>query len=157
MKVLIGVATLVVFLLLTVAMLKRKSPMGRWPYYPKKIMTKPEQVLFYRLLKALPDCIVLSQVQLSRVLGVEKGNNFQQRNNRINRMSLDFVVCAKDASVLAAIELDDRSHGRKNRQVADDKKNKALQDAGVRLIRWKVESMPDETVIRNEVFAVESE
>src|SRR4051812_4207647 len=55
----------------------------------------PEQVLYHRLVAALPGEIVLAQVQLSRVLGVKKGFNFNAWHNRINRLSYDFVVCGK--------------------------------------------------------------
>jgi hypothetical protein len=120
-----------------------------WPFYAKKPLSPPEQILYHRLTAALPDHIVLAQVQLSRVLGVKKGFNFAEWNNRINRMSLDFVVCSKDATVLAAIELDERSHEKTARMTADAKKDKALLDAGVKLIRWHVGAMPDEAAIRS--------
>jgi len=42
--------------------------------------------------------MVLAQVQLSRVLGVKKGFNPREWNNRINRMSYDFVVCSSSTS-----------------------------------------------------------
>jgi very-short-patch-repair endonuclease len=67
---------------------------------------------------------------------VKKGNNFQKWFNRINRMSADFVVCAKDASVLAVIELDDATHEGQQRKAADAKKDKALSAAGIRIVRW---------------------
>jgi hypothetical protein len=116
---------------------------GRWPFYAKKLMTQPEQALYYRLVGALPDHIVLAQVQVSRVLGVKKGFNFNEWNNRINRLSYDFVVCGKDSTVLAAIELDDKSHDSKSRADTDAKKDKATAAAGVRLIRWNVKTLPD--------------
>ncbi len=119
-----------------------------WPFYTKKPLTIPEQTLYHRLVKAMPECIVLSQVQLSRVLGVKKGFNFNEWNNRINRMSLDFIVCLKDSTVVAAIELDDKTHMNPSRIEADAKKNKALADAGIALIRWNVNSIPDEITIR---------
>jgi Protein of unknown function (DUF2726) len=121
---------------------------GPWPFYIKKPLTQPEQVLYHRLVKALPDHIVLAQVQVSRVLGVKKGSNFNEWNNRINRMSYDFVVCGKDSTVLAAIELDDKTHESSRRSATDEKKNKATADAGVRLIRWNVKALPDETAIQ---------
>jgi hypothetical protein len=40
-----------------------------WPFYLKRVLTQPEQVLYHRLVKALPNHIVLAQVQVSRVLG----------------------------------------------------------------------------------------
>ncbi len=96
----------------------------------------------------MPECIVLAQVQLSRVLGVKKGFSFNEWNNRINRMSLDFVVCLKDSTVVAAVELDDKTHEKTSRVEADAKKEKALSAAGVSLIRWQVSELPDEATIR---------
>ncbi len=63
-------------------------------------------------------------------------------------MSLDFVVCQKDSSIVAVIELDDRTHEKEPRQEADAKKNRALSSAGVSLIRWRVNQMPPEQEIR---------
>ena len=119
-----------------------------WPFYARRLLSSPEQVLYHRLVGALPELVVLAQVQVSRVLGVKKGFNFQQWNNRINRMSYDFVVCKRDLSVLAAIELDDASHDRSSRVEGDMKKNKATTDAGLRMIRWNVKSPPDNASIR---------
>jgi hypothetical protein len=121
---------------------------NNWPFYAKKLLTKPEQVLYFRLVKALPECIVLAQVQLSRVLGVKKGFNFGQWHNRINRLSLDYLVCLKDSTVVAAIELDDSTHSRSDRQYADRRKETALASAGITLLRWNVASLPDESSIR---------
>lgn len=121
---------------------------AQWPFYAKKPLTQPEQVLYHRLVAAMPECIVLAQVQLSRVLGVKKGFNFHVWNNRINRMSLDFLVCLKDSTIVAAVELDDKTHERASRVGADTKKEKALSAAGVALVRWQVSALPDENAIR---------
>ncbi|MEO5697329.1 MAG: DUF2726 domain-containing protein [Burkholderiaceae bacterium] len=126
------------------------SVKGSWPLYVKKPLSIPEQVLYHRLIKALPEHIVLAQVQVSRVLGVKKGANFGEWNNRINRLSYDFVVCAKDSTALAAIELDDSSHDKQARRQTDIKKDKATSDAGLKLVRWNVRDMPDEEAIRRE-------
>ena len=80
------------------------------------------------------------------MLGVKQGN-FHEWNNRINRMSLDFVVCHKDSTIAAAIELDDKSHDKASRKEADDKKGKALSAAGIALIRWQASALPDEAAI----------
>lgn len=44
-----------------------KMHTGPWPFYSKKLMTSPEQVLYWRLVKALPNDSVFAQVQLSRI------------------------------------------------------------------------------------------
>ena len=119
-----------------------------WPFYVKKPLTPPEQILYFRLAKALPEHMILAQVQLSRLLGVKKGNNFQAWYNRINRMSTDFVVCNRDSTVAGVIELDDSSHQRNARRMADAKKDKALKSAGVRIVRWQAKALPDEKTIK---------
>lgn len=119
-----------------------------WPFYVRKPLSQPEQVLYHRLVAALPEHIVLAQVQLSRVLGVKKGFNFQEWNNRISRMSLDFLVCLKDSTIVAAVELDDKTHDKASRVEADEKKERALSAAGVALIRWHVSALPDEVSIQ---------
>ena len=152
MKFLIIVLVLLAAAVFIIAKLKRREGFdvgdGSWPFYAKKPLTQPEQILYHRLVSALPQHIVLAQVQLSRVLGVKQGFNFNEWNNRINRMSLDFVVCHKDSTIIAAIELDDKSHEKTSRKEADDKKGKALSAAGVALIRWQASALPDEAAIR---------
>lgn len=150
MNTILLIVIFAVIILIALVILKKKGAgdTGEWPFYPRKPLSQPEQILYFRLAKALPDHIVLAQVQLSRLLGVKKGNNYQAWSNRINRMSADFVVCAKDSSILAVIELDDASHTAKSRKEADAKKDKALNSAGVTLHRWNVKAIPDEAAIR---------
>ena len=146
---LVVVVAVVVFL----AFLKAKGQGGigdqAWPFYAKKPLSQPEQVLYFRLVQALPEHIILAQVQLSRLLGVKKGNNYQAWFNRINRMSADFVVCNKDSSIVAVIELDDATHQKEDRQAADAKKDKALASANVRVIRWQAKAIPDVANIKS--------
>ena len=85
---------------------------------------------------------------MSRVIGVKKGFSARGWLNRINRMSFDFVVCLKDSTVMAAIELDDRSH-ESDRVEADVKKSRAASSAGIRLVRWNVKGLPDSDDIRH--------
>jgi very-short-patch-repair endonuclease len=121
------------------------------PYYAKKPLSQPEQVLYFRLIDSLPEYIILAQVQLSRLLGVKKGHNFYEWNNKINRMSCDFVVCRKDSSIVAVIELDDKTHQKPERQKADEKKDKALTAANVKIIRWNVKELPNSEKIKTEI------
>ncbi|UOO89261.1 DUF2726 domain-containing protein [Vitreoscilla massiliensis] len=136
-----------ILFLIFVATLKNKKDFSTdkapWPFYSKRPLSRPEQVMYFRLIEALPDFVVLPQVGLSRFLGVKKGNNFGQWFNRINRMSVDFLVCSKDFKIISAIELDDSTHNDENRKIADAKKDKALDSAGVQIIRWQVTNLPD--------------
>jgi very-short-patch-repair endonuclease len=153
MSSIILLLAIVVVVVIVLAILKAKSRGGTgdavWPFYAKKPLSPPEQVLYFPLIQALPEHIILAQVQLSRLLGVKKGNNYQAWTNRINRMSADFVVCHKDSSIVAVIELDDASHQREDRQAADAKKDKALASADVRVVRWQAKLIPDITAIQS--------
>ncbi len=151
------VVALVIVALLALAALRKMSGAGKlegpWPFYAKKPLSTPEQILYHRMVNALPEHIVLAQVQVSRVLGVKKGFNFHEWNNRINRLSYDFVVCSKDSTVLFAVELDEKSHEAESRAETDRKKDKATNAAGVKLVRWHVKSLPDEQAIRAVIAA----
>ena len=143
---------LIILIVAALVFLKAKSQGGTgsevWPFYAKKPLSQPEQVLYFRLMEALPEHIILAQVQLSRFLGVKKGHSYQSWSNRINRMSADFVVCNKDSSILAVIELDDATHQKPDRQAADMKKDKALASAEIKIIRWQAKSIPDISIIK---------
>ncbi len=126
----------------------RKTAIKDWPFYAKVPLTQPEQILYQRLIAALPEHFVLAHVPLSQILGVKKGFNFNEWSNRINRLSYVFVVCSKDSRVLAAIELDDNTQGRAASADADRRKESATVSAGIKLIRWQVSALPDAAAIR---------
>lgn len=147
----------VVLVLLLVAMaiavqVKRKgasAPVDNdWPYKSRPLLTAPEQVVYYRLVKALPECLIFAQVELSRALEITQRGNNAAWFNRISGKSLDFVVCLKDTSIVAAIEIDDKTHAHERRVKADDTKEKALKAGGIPLIRWRAADLPDDAAIR---------
>ena len=122
---------------------------GPWPYVVHPVMSAPEQIVFHRLVAALPDHVVLAQVQVSRVLRVdERRPDEVSWRNRVSQLSFDFLVCGKDAQPVLAIEVDDATHDRASRRKADQKKDRACHDAGLRIVRWRVNKLPDEAGIR---------
>lgn len=122
---------------------------GPWPLEPTPtLLSEPEQVLYRRLVEALPEYRVLTQVQLVRVLRFKRGQRDRAVWNRISQLSLDFLIARPDTSIIAAVELDDSSHLRSDRQDADARKGRALESAGVPLIRWRVGKMPDVASIK---------
>lgn len=149
MKTIILISGILAILIIAIKLMAKKKQETEWPYYEKKPLSKPEQVLYFRLIEALPNNVILAQVQLSRIMGVKKGYKFNEWNNRINRMSADFVVCQKDFSIRAVVELDDSSHNQEKRKEADQKKDGALNSAGIKIIRWNVKAMPSKEEIEN--------
>lgn len=126
-----------------------------WPFEPMPLMTDSEVIFFAKLKEALPEFLIFSQVQLSRIIAPsdEAGDDKNFWFNRICRQSVDYVLVSKDAqTVLLAIELDDWTHGSATRQKQDFKKDKALASAGIAMMRFRAESMPSSEVIRYEIF-----
>jgi hypothetical protein len=62
-------------------------------------------------------------------------------------LQYDFVICGKDASVLAAIELDDKPGNEKASTRCAGIKERASVAAGVRWVRWQATAMPNQTEI----------
>lgn len=121
---------------------------GRQAAYKARaaLLTEPEQVLLHRLREAFPEHLVFSQVAMNQIVSVHPriANKSERKSlwNRINGLSLDFVVCSLDCAPVAAIELDDRTHERADRRKSDANKDAALESAGVRLLRISVGAIP---------------
>jgi very-short-patch-repair endonuclease len=119
---------------------------GEYPFEARAPLNERERELYWRLRTMRPDDIILSQVGLSRILRVRAGHDFRTWFKRINRMTIDFLVCGADSTIVAAIELDDAAHGAAEQRVADERKTKALGSAGIRLLRFR--EMPTDEELR---------
>ena len=115
----------------------------RWPLRPRSLLTEREQQLYERLVAIFPHHVVFPQVALSQMIELAPGAaNRQSIQNRFFRLVADFVLCNRDFSVVAVIELDDPTHKRADRQSADARKTKALTSAGLRLVRIPAGPVP---------------
>ncbi|CAG0965075.1 hypothetical protein RHDC4_00929 [Rhodocyclaceae bacterium] len=148
---LIGVLLLLAGIALMLLQSRRRKAGNLPKFFPRTLLTQPEQILYLRLVEALPDFVVLAQVQLCRLFTIERGPLWQTWFNKTSRKSLDFVICSKGFQVIAAIELDDSSHNNEERKGKDADKDAALEAAGIRLIRWTVKNLPDRFEIARQV------
>lgn len=128
------------------------------PYISKQPLT-PTEVTFYNLLvEALPEFIVLAQVQLASFIKVNKSQIDRQETykwqNPLSQQSVDYLICTKDFSIVAAIELDDKSHLNRKAIERDIKKNKNIATAKIALIRWHAEDMPEIDTIKRVILSL---
>ncbi|WP_181415404.1 DUF2726 domain-containing protein [Gilliamella apicola] len=109
-------------------------------------MTKPEQILFDRLKKAYPqeNYTIGYKVALNRLVKPKHPNNKKrfELSKKIGSKSIDFVITDLSSKLLFLIELDDNSHNNQNAQKRALQKNKILENAGLKLYRFNVKSMP---------------
>jgi hypothetical protein len=124
-------------------------PDAPWPVAARNLLSSREQSLYQKLLSLYPKHQVFVQVALSQLIDVDR--NYPESESiraRYKQLVADFVLCRADLSVVAVIELDDRSHERRDRQDADARKTKALVDAGLRLVRIPAGVLPSEDELR---------
>ena len=129
---------------------KAGSQNDKPPYFKKKtLLEEKEQVLFHRLIEAMPEHYVMAQVRLADIVGVKKCDNWQTWFNKVSRKSVDFVICDKSFVVLACIELDGETHEQADRKKADNAKDEALQAAGIPIVRIEANLLPTASEIKS--------
>lgn len=110
-----------------------------YPYRKKPaVMSRNEQEFYFALLKAAGNTYdVFGMVRMADLLEVEKGAVKRQSwQNRINCKHIDFVLCDRDSQEpILAIEVDDRSHERRDRQERDYFVDRAFAAAELPLLR----------------------
>ena len=156
--ILLGVAAAMALMFVGALAIQRRSGLTKaLPVTAKQLLSRPEQLLYGRLVRAFPGHIILAQVALSQLLVVTRGDaagSAQSISNGFRQLVADFVVCAPDFATLAVVELDDRSHGRKAQRERDQRKDRFLQAAGIKVIRVSVGDMPNEAALKTLVAVV---
>lgn len=127
----------------------------RYPYFRRRLLMSDGEFAFYRaLLFAVgEEFTVMSKVRAAAVIGCSRADWAAGYGAPIAQKELDFILLKPGTScVMAAIELDDRSHERPDRRERDEFLNAAFAAAGVPLVRFKARRTYDPASIR-EAFA----
>jgi hypothetical protein len=127
----------------------------------RPLLSRPEQQLYGRLVRAFPGHVILAHVALSRLLAAERtvtATDGQVAANRGRHLVADFVVCRSDFTALAVVELEDRvrtdrGEGR-DAQRAKPRKDELLQAAGIKVVRLAADDIPTELALKALVAAL---
>lgn len=117
----------------------------------KPLLSRPEQVLYGRLVRAFPGHVVLAHVALLQLLGVNRDANLHGAGalrNGFRQLVADFVVCTPDFCAAAVIEIDDRSPPRRVPRERDRLKDRFLNAAGIKVVRLQAADLPSEVALR---------
>lgn len=123
----------------------------------KSLLSRPEQVLYGRLVRAFPGHVILAHVALSRLAAVGRPRTAaggQAVPNRSCQLVADFVVCRPDFTALAAVELDDRAKSSDAQRERGRRKEQFLRAAGIKLLRVPLDDIPPEAALKALVAAV---
>jgi Protein of unknown function (DUF2726) len=120
-----------------------------WPVSARDLLSRREKKLYQTLVAVFPDHRLLVQVALSQLINIDRNHpQSESIRARYKQLVADFVLCRSDLSVVAVIELDDRTHAWPKRKAADARKNKALADARIRLVRIPAGRLPSPDTLR---------
>lgn len=151
--IVVAVAFAAVVLLLRYA---RSAP-HRYPYQQREHLFTPAELHFLQTLRqAAPGGVdIFGKVRVADVLKPEAKldrSTWQKAFNRTAGKHFDFVLCDRETGrMLCAIELNDRSHQRRDRQERDDFIAGACRHAGFPLLFVPAARRYDVAAVRSEI------
>jgi len=136
----IAIAILFLIFVLLILWLFRKKPPLKYKRV-NNIFTASEK-RFYRVLQEVVGdrYVIFAKVRVADVLlpiSTKDRSRWRSAFNKVACKHFDYVLCDHDLRILAAIELDDPSHNKKDRQERDIFLEWACKSAGFPLIRIK--------------------
>ncbi|MCA9886856.1 MAG: DUF2726 domain-containing protein, partial [Anaerolineae bacterium] len=110
-----------------------------FPYHLRDHLLSPAELNFYKTINGIisDKAFICSKVNLNDIFYVKQNDasRFRIYTNKIDRKHVDFLLCDPiTMQPLVAIELDDRSHQRKDRQERDSFVDSVFEAAGLPLI-----------------------
>ena len=146
----------IVFLIIAIAIIGIKTNKQITKNYVKKeyayvkkecIMTAFELKFYQILQECISGCVIIPQAHFSMFLEHRiKGQNWKAAFSRINGKSVDFLICNNEMKPLFAVELDDSTHNRLERQKRDIFVNSIMNNANIPLLRFKAGEWNNETI-----------
>ena len=116
-------------------------PADKLPYRIRDDFLSPAEQSFYQVIKNMmgEHFTICPKVSLADVFFVIRPNENRSAYNRINRKHVDFLICdPKTMRPRMAIELDDSSHQRADREERDEFVEEVFETAELPLIRIPV-------------------
>lgn len=133
MKIWLIFAALIVLAIVAAALTRKAGKRRTYAYKAAPILTKGERAFADALEKCLPPgARLLAKVRMADLINTASAHD-RGAFSKISQKHMDFVITARDWTVLAAIELNDKSHEAQHRRHRDEFIQKACEGAGIRL------------------------
>jgi hypothetical protein len=153
----LGVLALVV---LVFKLLRRGPKLELSTYIAKSdLLSAAERSFLGVLVNAIgTDYVVAPKVRVADAIAPRTGmsrSDWQRAFNRISAKHFDYLVCrASDFHIVAAVELDDKSHRQARRRERDEFLKAATQSADLPLLRFDAKSSYSQAQIRDSFAGV---
>ena len=152
---------IVIFLLVVIATAFIKTPARKGYNYQKRgaLFTPAERSFISILDQAISDDYrIFGKVRVADILNPAKGmdrKNWQVAFNKISSKHFDYILCSKETlDVVAAIELDDKSHSSARAKKRDSLLEGACDSAGLPLIRFQAKAGYQLQSVRTQIETV---
>ncbi len=148
MTVLVIIAVVLLAIVVMAFMMRGKTRTtgDRDKIWRRRLLSKNEQPMYFRLRETFPGHVVLAQVAVSSLLN----SRSKSTQSTFDRKVADFLLCTPAFEVLAVIELDDANH--KADAQADAASDAVLMEAGYQVLRF--ERVPDAKELKSAVGAL---
>ena len=140
-----------IFIFVLIAMNKSDEPKkhdkpktNKTAIKPSHLMTTHEKVMFGLLKEAVPECHIFVQVALGGILWT---SSYATRN-KFSQKIADFVITDQNFTILAVIELDDKSHIGKEEK--DAERDAMVREAGYKALRYP--AIPPKNQLRSDIL-----
>jgi hypothetical protein len=122
-----------------------------WPPEVTRLLSGGERAAHQTLVKALPECLIFSQVSLARFIRVPRRYSYAEWLMRVGHLSADFLICSRASLVIGVVSLQaaqesERATRRRARMA------RVLKAAGVKVFVWRELAIPDPETARNQVL-----
>lgn len=122
-----------------------KPKISKTQIRPSNLMTVHEKVMFGLLKEAIPECHIFVQVALGGILWT---SSYATRN-KFSQKIADFVITDQNFTILAVIELDDKSHiGKEDK---DAERDQMVREAGYKTLRYP--AIPQVSQLRSDILS----
>jgi hypothetical protein len=122
-----------------------------WPPEVTRLLSGGERAAHETLVKALPECMIFSQVPLARFIRVPRRHSYADWLTRVGHLSADFLICDRASLVIGAVSLQamqesERAARRRARMA------RVLKAAGVKVFIWREQAIPDPEKARDQII-----
>lgn len=122
-----------------------------WPPEVTRLLSGGERAAHETLVKALPECMIFSQVPLARFIRVPRRHSYADWLTRVGHLSADFLICDRASLVIGAVSMQtlqesERAARRRARMA------RVLKAAGVKVFVWREQSIPTVEAARDQII-----
>jgi Protein of unknown function (DUF2726) len=122
-----------------------------WPPEVTRLLSGGERSAHETLVKALPECMIFSQVPLARFIRVPRRNSYGEWLTRVGHLSADFLICDRASLVIGVVSLQamQESEGAARRRA---RMSRVLKAAGIKFFVWREHAIPTPATARDQVI-----